>query len=385
MAHVEGSSEARPLRLVYAIDNMRLGGTELNAVRTAERLDRDRFAVSVICLKDEGPLSARYRDAGIPVQHLGLTSYSTPRSLATFARVVRMLRGSRVDIVHCQDIYSNVFIGACAHAAGARVVLNQRWAHDLPPPRYRALNDMGYRWAHLIVLNGPSHARELNRRMPTVAPRLLVLPGFADDSAFTDLSIDEQAAFRREMGVPAEGLLVGMIARLSPVKSQTTLLRAFAMVSAKYPEATLVLIGGGPTRMELEQEAATLGIAHRTRFLGEVTSKRNLQSILDVSVLSSLTEGFPNSIVEAMAAARPVVASAIDGIRDAVVEGESALLLPPGDAGAMAQALSALLGNAAMRDQLGQRGRAIALERYRATASLAALQSRYERLIRPTP
>ena len=214
---------------------MRLGGTELNAVRTAERLDPARFEISVICLKDEGPLSARYREAGIPVQHLGLTSYSSPRSLMTLARVARDLRRARVDIVHCHDIYSNVFLGACGHASGARVVLSQRWARNLPPPRYRTLNELAYRGADLIVINSSSHARELAGLMPSVAARIVVLPGFADDQAFAHVSGEARRELRRAFGLPEDGVLVGMVARLSPVKNHTTLLRAFAKVSAAHP------------------------------------------------------------------------------------------------------------------------------------------------------
>lgn len=370
----------RPLRLVYAIDNMRLGGTELNAVRTAERLDRNRFALSVICLKDEGPLSDRYRDAGIPVEHLGLTSYSTPRSLATFARVARDLRRSRVDIVHCQDIYSNVFIGACAHAAGARVVLNQRWARDLPPPRYRVLNDMSFRWAHLIVFNSSSHARQLAELMPSVASKLLVLTGFADDTAFENLSRGDQVLARRAAGVPTEGLLVGMVARLSPVKNHATLLDAFARLRSEHPETSLVLIGDGPARESLESQCASLGISDCTFFLGERTVAGNLHSLFDVSVLPSLSEGFPNSIVEAMAAGKPVIASAIDGVRDAVIEGETALLSEPTDATALAAHLGRLLKDPGLRNSLGTRGRDVASNDFRAGRVVGCLEDAYLQL-----
>lgn len=371
----------RRLRLVYATDNMRLGGTELNAVRTAERLDPARFEISVICLKDEGPLSARYREAGIPVQHLGLTSYSSPRSLMTLARVARDLRRARVDIVHCHDIYSNVFLGACGHASGARVVLSQRWARNLPPPRYRTLNELAYRGADLIVINSSSHARELAGLMPSVAARIVVLPGFADDQAFAHVSGEARRKLRRAFGLPEDGVLVGMVARLSPVKNHTTLLRAFAKVSAAHPTASLVLIGDGPTRPMLEEESVTLGIAERTHFLGERISTSNLHALFDISVLPSLTEGFPNSIVEAMAAGRPVVASAIDGIRDAVIDGETALLAPPTDAVAVACHLERLLSDPNLRRALGSRGRSMASQNYGAAAAMEQLEAAYSRLV----
>jgi glycosyltransferase involved in cell wall biosynthesis len=363
---------------VYAIDNMRLGGTELNAVRTAERLDRDRFAVSIICLKDEGPLSARYRDAGIPVEHLGLTSYSTPRSLGTFAGITRSLRRARADIIHCQDIYSNVFIGACAHAAGARVVLSQRWARDLPPPRYRWLNDLAYRFADMIVLNSPSHGQELARLMPGVAARLLVLPGFADDTAFAPVSSTERVALRRSMGIPPDGLVIGMIARLSPVKNHTTLLRAFAQVSGSHPGVSLVFLGDGPARPALEAECAALGITSRTYFLGEQTAPFNLHALFDLSVLPSLSEGFPNSIVEAMAAGKAVAASAIEGVRDAVLEGRTALLAAPTDVRGLTANLQRLLSDQELRESLGRRGQQVATTNFRAGPVVEQLQGAYE-------
>ena len=107
-------SSGDPIRVVYCIDNMQVGGTELNALRTAERLDRRRFSISVVCIRDNGPLMARYRDAGIPVHTFPMTSLMGTEALQQAVRLIRLFRTEHTDIVHSHDAYTSVYGTLCA-------------------------------------------------------------------------------------------------------------------------------------------------------------------------------------------------------------------------------------------------------------------------------
>ena len=155
------------------------------------------------------------------------------------------------------------------------------------------------------------------------------------------------------------------MARLAPVKGLPTLLKAAAPLLAKDEGVRLVLVGDGPDREALVSLAAGLGIAHRVCFTGALSNDPNLHHFFDISVLPSMSEAFPNTVVEAMAAARPVIASRVGGVPDAVEDGVSGLLVPPGDDDALADALQLLVSQPDERRRMGDAGRSRAERLYR--------------------
>jgi glycosyltransferase involved in cell wall biosynthesis len=212
--------------------------------------------------------------------------------------------------------------------------------------------------------------------------RIVVVPNFVDDHAFDVASPGSLDALRRELDVPVDALVVGIVARLHPVKDHATLIKAIALLEPQFPTLLLVLIGSGPLRAELEALAAAEGVESIVRFAGLRTPPPNLHSIFDVSVLCSLSEGFPNTIVEAMAAARPVVGTNVGGVPDAVREGVNGRLVPARDPAALAAALIPLLRDRELRQRLGAAGQRIAREEYSAATILPRLGALYDQLAR---
>ena len=120
------------IRIAYCVTLMDLGGTELNAARTAERLDHDRFDVTVVSLADKGPLLQRYASAGIPVERFPITSLYNRTALREGLRLYRFLRANRIEILHCHDMYSNIFAAPWARLARVPMVIaSRRWWHSL--------------------------------------------------------------------------------------------------------------------------------------------------------------------------------------------------------------------------------------------------------------
>ncbi len=368
----------RRIHVAFFLDGMSIGGTELNAVRTAERLDRERFQLSVFCHVPDGPLKERYEAAGIPVYPVPIRGMFLPSTLVQARRTARQLRELGVDIVHAHDSYSNVFGTMAAHLAGVRgLITSRRWWDAVPRRIYRVANRLAYRSSSRVLANSAAVGRLLEEADRVPAEQVVVVPNFLEEEAFIRPSTEKQSTWRSEHGIPLDATVVGCIANLRPVKDHGTLLEAFRLVVAERPEAWLVLAGDGPSRSALERLAGELGTSERTTFLGMVPNRPNLHHQFDLSVLTSLNEGFPNSLIEAMAAGRAVVATRVGGVPDAVEDGDTGLLAPRGDSEAVAAAMTRLLGDPAERTRMGECGQVAARAQYSAVQVLGQLEALY--------
>jgi glycosyltransferase involved in cell wall biosynthesis len=182
-----------------------------------------------------------------------------------------------------------------------------------------------------------------------------------------------RAALRAQLGIGEAEKVIVIVGRLSAEKDHQTLLRAFhALTRAGEPPARLLIVGGGPERPRIEETARALNLGAGVLLTGQAPSAAPYYGIADLAALSSVTEGSPNALLEAMAAGVPVVATAVGGIPEMVTHGESALLIQPGDAPGMAQAMKAILSD----DRLGKTLAANALSAIRAKYSPAARTAR---------
>lgn len=372
---------AERLRVLFCHDNMNVGGTELNAVRIAERLDRERFDVAVACFRNDGPLASRYAAAGIPIERFEVRSLKGPTALRQGVRLARFLIDRRVHIVHSHDRYWNMFAIPWARLVRTpAVIASKRW---LSFSRAHALGHaVAYRLAHRVLANSEAIATSLQDEDRVRADRVVVVPNFVDDDAFTTPAANWREQVRRQLRIPAEARIIGMVANLRWEKDHATLLDAFAAIRPSCPDAHLVLVGSGEMEVPLRQRAAALDVAPFVRFAGTMPNSPNIHSLFDISVLSSLSEGFPNTVVEAMAAGRPVVATQVGGIPDGVIHNETGILVPSRNPSALAGAIGELLADSGRRTAFGAAGRRRAQSRFSAASVVPAIESLYERLVR---
>ncbi|MEO6445712.1 MAG: glycosyltransferase [Gemmatimonadaceae bacterium] len=375
----EGAMRPGRLRVVYCLDSFDVGGTELNAIRTIEQIDRDQFDVSFVALSNRGSLAERVRAAGVPIHEFPIRSLVSPDTVRTGLRLARFLRAQRADVLHAHDIYSNIFAVPWARVAGVPLVIaSRRWWHAVVRPIHLRMNRLTYRMAHRVLANSESVGRLVEEE--GVPPgRVVVLPNFVEDYAFEPPAAEQLALWRRELGLGEGDEVVGIVANLHPVKDHASLLRAVALVAPRRPSLRLVLVGDGSERTALESLAGELGIGDRVRFAGRRPQRPTMHGLFDVSVLSSLGEGFPNSIVEAMAAGRPLVATAVGGVVDVVEHARTGLLVPPGVPAEMAAGIERLLSNPAEAGAMGRAGRERARTVFHADTVMARLADLYKR------
>ncbi len=365
---------------MFCIDSMHVGGTEMNAVRTAERLDPKKYDLGVICLRNDGPLAARYAAAGIPIYEFPISSLYAPATVRQGWQLAKFLRERKIDVFHAHDRYSNIFGVPWARLAGTPgVIASRRWWYDKQHPGLNAANRQSYRFAHVVLANSRGVGWLLTSGEAVPPMRVVVVPNFVGDAAFAAPKPAERRQLMLELKIPDGVPIVGIVANLTPVKDHSTLIEAFANLSAGLPSAHLVLVGEGPCRRDLEALATRSGVRDRVIFTGRQPNVPNLHHVFDVSVLSSVSEGLSNSILEAMAAGNPVVATDVGATSDAVRDALTGLLVPAGDAAAMAEAIDRLLKNESFRMSMGNAGCQRAREIYSPAAALGALEALYSR------
>ena len=366
------------VKVAFVFYNFEVGGTELNAVRTAEALDPERFDVRILTLSGDGPLLERCRDSGIPTRVFPVGSLMGPGVLREGARLVEYLRDEGVDVVHAFDIFGNIFAIPCARLAGVPLVLgSRRWWKRSVRGRVLRAHRFACRFAHRVVANSDEVGRFLVEEDGVPPDRVTVITNFLEEEAFAAPDAQWLDSTREELRLRAADLVVGCVARLVPVKDHVTLLRAFASVLEEQPNARLVLVGDGPEGTRLESLADELGVRAAVRFAGRRPRSPSCHHLFDVSALTSTSEGFPNTVLEAMAAGRPVVATRVGGTADAVRHGETGLLVPPGNVEMLTAALDSLLRNADLRKRMGAGGRQRALAVFAQDRVLARIEELY--------
>jgi glycosyltransferase involved in cell wall biosynthesis len=368
-----------PLRVAFCIDNMNVGGTELNALRTARHLVERGVELRVFTMATEGPLLQGYRDLDVPVHMLPLSRLYGRSALRQGRQLAGLVRQYGVQVVHAHDFYSNIFAGPWTRLAGAAFIASRRWWEGPERRLQRWANRGGYVLADRVLANSASVADLLERRERVARRHVFIVPNFLEEAAFTDPPegwVDDLAV---ELGLPQQRTVIGILASMQPIKDHATLLRAAALLAPRWPDLYLVVAGAdGGSRAMLEALTAELGLAGRVRFAGLRPTLPSVHHLFDVSALTSLSEGLPNSLLEAMAAGRPVVATAVGAVADIVRHERTGLLVRPRDAAGLAAALERMLLQPAARRSFGEEGRKYVREHHCAEAAITPLLAAYQ-------
>jgi glycosyltransferase involved in cell wall biosynthesis len=366
-----------PLRVLYLIDKLQRAGAQVHLGQLVTGLDAARFAPRVCCLIRGGPVAEALEREGRSVECLGLRTLYGPRGWLGLARLARRLRRAEVEIVHCYLVSANVFGTLAARLARVRAVVTSR--RDVGFSRNWRLRLLEERLVNPLVdkvtANSPSVAAAVAREPGLSLEKVVLIPNGVDLDR-CDPERYDAAAVRAEYGIAPEERVVGSVGHLSPVKGHVDLLQAAAALVRSGAPLRVMLVGEGPLRSSLHEQAASLGIASRVIFTGVQENVPRLLAAMDVFALPSHTEGMSNALLEAMAMARPVVATDVDGNADVVEDGVTGRLVAPRAPEALARVLDDLLARPALARELGGAARRQVASRY----SLPLMVSRYEQL-----
>ncbi|OQW39907.1 MAG: hypothetical protein A4C66_00465 [Nitrospira sp. HN-bin3] len=351
-----------PAKVMLLTVGLGVGGTETHIVELASRLDPSRFTVTVCSLKTGGIMAQELHKRGIRVLSLGGFGKLDARIIV---KLFTLLRAERPDVVQAFLFWANIAARACGRILRAFPVISSY--HDEIVSEgwlVRWVDRLTLNWTDRIVCCSGAVVRSVVSRVGGKAEHCTVIPFGVDINQF----VPAAATTRRELGLHDGGKVIGTVCRLvEPKKGLTILLRAMAKLAEQdgHPPCQLLIVGDGPARQELELLREQLGLSSWIVFAGSRRDIPRVLHALDAFVLPSLYEGFGIAILEAMAAAKPVIATSVGGIPEFVLPGETGLLVEPRNVTALADAINWLLKHPQQARTMGEKGRDRAREQYR--------------------
>lgn len=358
------------IHIQHVVLSLQPGGLENGVVNVVNGLDPSRFRSSLCCLQSAGGFANRVRAPGVSIHEMGLgrgNDYRLPWRLA------RLFRRTRPDIVHTRnpEAFFYGFLGA--KLAGVGVLVHSEHGRTFPDKWHRlSVQRFFSRYTATVFAVSEQLKRDLVREVGLPAARIEVVYNGVDLSRCVPI---DRESVRRRLGAGVSDIVIGSVGRLVPVKNYPLLLRAVRGLLAN-AVIIVALVGDGPERTALTAMAQALGLGERVRFLGHRDNVFELLAAMDVFVLPSVSEGMSNTLLEAMAASVPVVASDVGGNPEIVRDGVDGLLFPTADEAALRERLRRLCLDLPLRARLGKAGRARILEGF----SIEAMIARYELL-----
>ncbi|MFB3778033.1 MAG: glycosyltransferase [Bryobacteraceae bacterium] len=335
------------IRVLEVLPTLKRAGAENVAVSLTCGLDGDRFEAAVVSLYDRfaGGLEPVLQDCGVRVWHLEKRRGFDVRM---WPRLTHVLRDYRPDVVHTHSYVLRYVLPAARHAAVIHT------AHNLagrdPDWITGAFNRIAFRRGVSLVAVSAAVAHSY-KRMYGFEP-LATIPNGIDLARFR--RPESREPWRRAHGFSSGEILIASVARLEPQKDPGTLVRAFARGLAAIPHTHLLLAGEGSLSDSLRSAARSLGVEGRVHLLGVCSDVPALLSACDLLALSSRWEGSPVTVLEAMAAGLPVVATAVGGVPELVDDGTTGILVRPGNEQELGDALASLVKAPARRLAMGQ-------------------------------
>ena len=349
--------------LLHVIDTLGFGGAETFLIDLCVALPSDRYQTIVCAVAGEGPRAADLRRAGI--EFLALQARSNWDATA-LVRLVRLMRRRNVGIVHTHLFVGGVFGRLASILAGVPIRLTTEqnaYAPGYTLPRWQVLTDSVLaRLTHQMVAVSQGTQEFLVREESVPAEKIRVVPNAIQWP--TPIPLSEVEAVKQELGAAERFPFLGTVARLTPQKGLKYLIQAVSVLRSHFPDLLCVIVGEGELRPDLESLVRQLGVEHHIHFCGLRRDVAAILQGLDLFVLPSLFEGLPLSLLEAMAAGRPVVATRVAGSSEVIEDGVNGRLVPPKDADTLAQAIEALLTDQVLAQDLACRGQETIRDKY---------------------
>jgi glycosyltransferase involved in cell wall biosynthesis len=390
---LEGYTSKGPIKILRIVARLNIGGPAIHVVLLTAGLNPQRFDSRLVCGREnpgEGSMLDYALAHGVqPIiipEIVGEFSLG-PREFRALAHLYRLMRREKPDVVHTHTAKAGFVGRVAARLARVPVVVHTFHGHVLQgyysPLKTSLLRRMERAlagWTDCILAVSEGVKQDLLAYGVAAPEKILVMPLGLELEPFLD-GHAAHGAFRREWHVQEADRLVGIVGRIFPIKNHHLFLEAAALVAQEEPTARFVIVGDGLLRAEVERQARALGLSDRVIFTGWRRDLPSIYADLDVLAVTSNNEGTPVSAIEAMASACPVVATRVGGLPDLIREGETGLLVPPGDAPAVAAAIVRLLRQPADARRLGQAGQAAVRERFAVQRLISDMERLYQALL----
>ncbi len=365
-------------RILFVIDNLRLGGAQEFLLSLVGALDRSRFELHVVSLSRDNPLKDELRATGVDYTLLGLRP-GDPRAIW---RIKRLIRRTRPHLVHAFLFASKTYgrIAAILSKVPGIVVHEvandgawKKWHHRFLD---RILAPRTDQW----IANADAVWRYYVTKEKVSPEKIRIVHTVPDLSRF-DINLS-QAECRARLIQNSNAPLIGTVARLHPQKRLDILLHAMHLMDCGGTPVRCLIVGSGREEFRLQKLSCLLGLEGKVFFLGPRRDLPVILRALDVYVNCSDYEGLPITLMQAMWMSRPVVATAVDGNTEIVLDGETGLLVPPAHPGKLADAMNLLLADELMAQKLGEKGRRVIAKSFSLEKSVREISSIYNSVLK---
>lgn len=366
------------INVLHVIGTLQLGGAENQVATLVPFLSNGRYTVHVCCLHREGVHADVLRARGINVISLNMRLRYWPIAVYKLYRLIKQLQ---IQIVHTHLYGSGIWGRSVGKLADVPVIMSTEQGMTLWKKRHHLIIE-GFvnRFTDKII----AVSEDIRQRRITyenVPPeKIVVIPNAVDIRKFHKTNGSEQ--IRAQLGLSTSSIVVGTVARLVPPKRLDYFLEAARIVCEVMPRVHFLIVGDGPLRSELEDRARQLGLlSNSVQFLGSRQDVAELLAALDIFVLSSEREGLPVSMLEAMAASKPIIVTSVGGIPEVIQNGYNGILVSPHNPSALANAIMDLIENNATREAIAQQGYQTVNTRFSAMAVSRQIASLYDNLL----
>jgi sugar transferase (PEP-CTERM/EpsH1 system associated) len=351
--------------IAHVVLSLKVGGLERVVVDLVKGFRDSNYSCVVCCLETRGEIAADVDALGVP---LYVFHKKDGLDLSTVFRLARFLREHKVAIVHTHNPGSHIYGLLAALLARVPVRVHTRHGRNFPHDKKRVWINRILSWGTDVIVPVSDDAGLVATNVERINPKKI-------HRIWNGIDIN----LYKPRHDPGEGpLVIGTVARLSPEKDQRTMLAAFHHVLAEIPDARLIVAGDGPCAVELHEEAAKLGLSGRVEFLGQCSNVPEVLKRMSIFTLSSTTEGLSMTVLEAMAAGLPIVATDVGGNRELVQPPECGLVVPARDPRALGQAYIELLLNPQRRAQMSAASRARVVQYLNLELTLAQYTKLYD-------
>lgn len=348
----------RPIHIIHIVHSFGIGGLENGIVNLANRMDPSRFKISIVSLTgsmDSKDRITRQNVNCVVIQKNqgGSAHEGNGNDWFLSFRLAKFFKREKADIIHTHG-WGTFLEGVLAGKLARIPVLihGEHGTDRLDLTRRRIAYRVGARGVETILAVCENMRDRFIRKYHIPAQKMQTIRNGVDTEYFKQDKTLRNGT-RQKLGYKDDDVVIGTIGRLCYEKNYETLLQAIALIIDKYASIQLVMVGDGPYRASLTQLAVDLGIASRVHFLGTRYDRLDLLNAMDVFALTSVSEGLPNTLLEAMSVGLPVITTSVGGIPEVVTTQQDGFLVQPQDSEGFAESLEKLLQSSKLRDQLG--------------------------------
>jgi len=368
------------IEVLFITVGMDVGGTERMLVSILKNIDREKYDVSLCCLEREGQLHTEIEKENIEIICLNLPKkpllFSAFLHFLAIFRIYAILKRKEIKIVHSFLPRANIISRIAGYMAGVPIVISSNRTSQIRKRYYLLLDWLTSPLVDKITAVSNAVGKYTIKKMKMKRDKIAVIENGID---FKNLEIEH---YRKEdWGINSNTDVIGIVGRLVPVKGHKCFLRAAQIIKRESPHVKFFIVGDGPERERLKQMVRDLDLIDNIVFTGMVQNIFKFMKIFDILVSCSLWEGMSNSILEAMAMGKPVVATQVGGTPEIVIDGVNGFLVPPKDACLLASKVLILLRDRELCQRMGESGRIIVKERFDIKHTIRKMEDMYNNLL----